>query len=582
MYNYEKFDQGNFIKVLSRYNIEIIDLYIEKMLEKNKIIFIVSFKKGVLMKKFTKIACAMAGLISQLQGYTTSHTFFAPRPNFQKGSPERQSFFRNDLMETCCTGWRGAFQFVVYGGKTTNRGDEKLTRYFLPQNCGDCSLNFQEYKPAVEESLTPGKEALSSSYSPTKNVEARNFNIVTKNGVSPDLYNGSFASTVQFKFSQSVLGIGLDYKQQLTLKKDGTTGFWLELAMPVDRIRNKIALREKVHNNGGGAYRINSNTGFLELGLNNLPHVDSVKAAFIQQKLLPKRERWGLSNIELLIGYNTYVLEWASTTSYIGLTFPTGTKVLDTSMWEPIVGNNRSLGLLFGNETNFNIYRKLGWEIDWILEWNGRYMLTSDQIRSFDPVGKEWGRFLATYKNTVQANKAFEERNPYSGTFGNDIFRHCVRVTPYFQGILNQAFNLNKDNGCWRFITEIGYNLFARQAEEVELFKCNPVNGVYLKAIEGRGDATTAATIKSNYRDSIVHFDDPYYTRLQLTACDLNLESASHPAVILQTLYGSVGFMLNRTCPAFGALGASYEFQAGNINTGLERWLIWIKLASTF
>lgn len=582
MYRHGKFSDNNLIIALDRYNIEIIDLLNRKMLEKNKVMFIVSFKKGVLMKKFTKIACAIMGFVPQLQAYTSSHTFFTARQNFQKGTPERQSFFRSDLMETCCTGWRGAFQVVVYGGKTTNRGDEKLTKFFLPQGCGDCTLNFQEYKEAVEESLTPATSALSSDYLPSKNVEARNFNIVTNNGVSPDLDNGSFSSSVQFKFSQSKLGIGLDYKQQITVKKDGTTGFWVEGAMPIERIRNKIDLREKIHNNGGGAYRINPDTGFLALGLNNLPHVDSVKAAFIQQKLLPKREVWGLCDVELLVGYNTYVLEWATTMSYFGLSIPTGTRVRGISIFEPIAGSNRCLGLLFGNETNFNIYRKFGWEIDWILEWNGRYLLQSEQIRSIDPVGKPWGRFLETYSSTVQANKAFVNSDTFSGTFGNDSFRHCVKVSPSFQGILNQAFNFNKDNGCWRFITELGYNLFARQAEEVELLKCNPVNGVYFKGIDGRGTSTTARTIKADYPSSVVTFDDPYYTRTQLTACDLNLESAAHPAVISQTLYASAGVMLSRTCPAFFAIGASYEFQHGDINTALERWLVWAKLAMTF
>jgi hypothetical protein len=268
--------------------------------------------------------------------------------------------------------------------------------------------------------------------------------------------------------------------------------------------------------------------------------------------------------------------------SYFGLSLPTGTHVRDISIFEPIAGSNRSLGLLFGNETNFNVYRKFGWEIDWILEWNGRYLLQSDQIRSFDPVGKPWGRFLETYSSTIQANKAFVNAETFSGTFGNDVFRHCVRVTPYFQGILNQAFNFNKDNGCWRFISEFGYNLFARQAEQVELLKCNPLNGVYFKGIDGNGTSTTARTIKSNYRDSIVTFDDPYYTRTQLTACDIDLESAAHPAVISQIMYASIGAMLSKTCPSFIALGASYEFQAGDLNTALERWLVWMKLGITF
>jgi len=529
------------------------------------------------MKKFIKLAGVFTGFFMPVQAFVTSHTFFSARPNFQKGSPERQSFFRNDLMETCCTGWRGAFQAVVYGGRTTKAGNEKLAKFFLPPNCGSCYLDFQEYKAAFEESLTPGsgKSGASADYSQTKSVEARCFNIVTINGVSTDLSTPSFSSRVHFSASQSKIGIGFDYKQQITLKKDGTTGFWVEWAMPVERIKNTIRLSERIESNGGGAY-------LQKLGLDNLPHVDSVKAAFIQQNLLPCREKWGLSDIELLVGYNTYMLEWAMTTSYIGLTLPTGSRVLDRHIWDPVIGNNRSLGLLFGNETNFNIYRKYGWEIDWILEWNGRYMLQSNQIRSFDPIGKPWGRFLPVYKGTVQAATAYKTKDIYSGTFGNQVFRHCVKVNPHFQGILNQAFQFNKNNGCWSIVSEFGYNLFARQAEGIELPQCNPLKGVYLKGIDGSGTATTARTIKANYRDSIVNFDDPYYTRLELNAYDLDITSAAHPAVISQTLYGALGFRIDKTCPGLLALAASYEFQSGDINTALERWLVWAKLVFTF
>lgn len=576
-----KYAGQNLGQIHDRYYVEIIDFYNTKMLEKNKVIFIVSFIKGVLMKKFAKIAGVIASFMVPLQanvrGQTFSHTFFTARPNFQKGSPERQSFFRNDLMETCCTGWRGAFQIVVYGGKTTKRGSEKLTRYFLPSECNDCCLNFQEYKEAFEDSLTPGSTNYGSSadYNPLKNVEARNFNIVTNNGVSTNLDNGSFASRVCFSAHQSKLGIGLDYKQQLTLKKDGTTGFWFEAAMPVERVRNTIHLRETITNNGGGAYN-------GELGLNNLPHVNSVRAAFMQQDLLPRRERWGLSDVELFIGYNTYVTEWASTTSYLGIALPAGNHVLGRHLFEAMVGSNRSLGLLFGNETNFNIYRRNCWEIDWILEWNGRYLLESHQVRAFDLIGKPWSRFLETYNGTVEANSAFANANFSSGTFGYNSLRHCIKVDPAFQGILNQAFQFNKTSGCWNFISELGYNLFMRQAEHIHLPECNPVRGVYLKGINGAGTATTARTIKANYKDSVVQFDDPNYTRLQLSACDLDLESASHPAVLSNTIYASVGIRRNKTCPAFFALGTSYEFQTGEINTALERWLVWTKIGITF
>ena len=51
-------------------------------------------------------------------GDATGQTFFYARPQFQDAMPEKISLFRNDRALARECGWGGAFQAVVFGGRT--------------------------------------------------------------------------------------------------------------------------------------------------------------------------------------------------------------------------------------------------------------------------------------------------------------------------------------------------------------------------------------------------------------------------------------------------------------------------------
>lgn len=582
-------DNIKFLNFFVLYTIQIVDFSSDRVIEKVIVIFVVFYKKGVLMKKFIVISCTLAGVITSAQAaLTTSHTFFSARPNFQSASPERVSFFRNTLLdESCCNGIGGAFQIVFYGGRTTDRGSEKLVRYFLPPTCNSCCLGVKEYNEDFETSLNnaagPNSVGNSADYDRTKDVEARHFNIVTLGGTG-QVTTGSFSSRACFSAEQSKFGIGFNYLQRLSCKCDGSTGWWAEFSLPVERVKNKIVIREVIENDGGGSD--------LKPGLDGAQHVNNFKEAFRQKNWNFGRinsdcskDKWGVADIEVKFGYNTFTNECANLNGYIGFVAPTGTKVRAREVFEPIVGNNKHWGVMFGSTAGFTFVSKCNWDIEWLIDYNTRYLFSNHQVRSFDLNDKSWSRYMEVYSSPEQASQAFTDSDASAGTSGINVFTTCFKVKPGFQGILNNAWLFKWYGDCWTGLFEVGFNLYARQAERLEIDCCGVLEGVALKSVKGRGETTTARTIKSNYENpgadisTGVTFAARY---LELSDCDIDLESASHPAVISHTAYATLGVKGEGNCPYFAGVGASYEFQQKEINSALERWTVWTKFGLTF
>src|SRR5581483_1005266 len=92
-------------------------------------------------------------------------TFFFNRPLFQSYRPELWAGFRNDVMVAAPDGTGGAFDIVGYGSQSTNGSG--LAQYFLP-NCKNTLT--------VREKVTAGDGT---------DLQARNFGIITTNGVNP-------------------------------------------------------------------------------------------------------------------------------------------------------------------------------------------------------------------------------------------------------------------------------------------------------------------------------------------------------------------------------------------------------------
>jgi hypothetical protein len=507
-----------------------------------------------MLKKLYVGLLAVGGATTALADDTISHTFFYVRPHFMSGQPERVSNWRDDLIDATENGWGGMAEAVVYGGKSTNH--HKMAEYFMP--FGKTCLNVYESDFGIPD----------QDLNRSKDIEAMNFNIQT--------VNHNFQSRIKFAPEQTFIGLGLAWKQAFWWCDDHARA-WLEVSLPIEHVRNKMGLTETVINDGGGAV-----TG---TGLDGAPFVGTMIDAFKQSNWLYGKidnkkclSKTGVADIEIKVNWNSALGSCCRLDSYIGFVAPTGTKINAKNaayVFSPVIGNNHHWGFLIGGHMAFDVWECGRHNVRMEYDLAARIYAPNHQIRSFDLVDKQWGRYLSVYSSADQAAAAFDTLNLNSGTSGINVFTQCVKVSPRYNADANTALVYNYCN----FVAEVGYNLFVREAENVCLSSKWANGEVAVKALPGEGVTNIARTIGKDFNGSDIPFTE--FAEATLTRCDLNLDSAAHPAIISNNLYGTLGYQWE-TCgmPSSFSIGGSYEFS--KVNTTMDRWLAWGKLTIAY
>lgn len=481
-------------------------------------------------------------------------TFMTVRPMYQSARPELVAGFRNDRMVAAQDGWHGAFDFVVFGGRTTN--GRRLAEYFLPFCKND--LTFSE---------VIGSDA---------DILAQNFNIFT--------VNDDFASTVSFKARHSEVGLGLHYKQGFGFNCDQTKWWYIDVNTPIVSVNNKMTLCEVVTNDGGGVDTDASPNA-----------VANVTQAFQQQAWKFGRidgcshKKTGLGDIELKLGREWYYSDCCYVGSYFGILIPTGTKAKGVNVFEPIVGWGKYFAVMWGTEGGWEFWHNCDESWSLALDYNihSQYFFSRKQVRSFDLKGKPWSRYQEVYANLAQAQEAATMAGcPPNAACTNDlvgnnlstpginVFTQCVKVRPGFMFNMTSAFVLNNECG---FNGELGWNFFAREGECVKL---RWVEGPALKAACGCGRTNSVRNITPNLllNEPAVH--DADFT--VITQNDIDINSAAHPAGLAYLVYGTLGWNWDDRCNPLGiSFGASYEFPS-TTNSELNRWGAWFKFNVAF
>lgn len=496
------------------------------------------------------------------ENYITGHTFFTTRPFFQTAMPERVSLFRPTILDSCCNGYGGAMQLVAFGGKSLDNRD--LARYFLPGGCVADTIRVVEFNPQANPLAVDGLRG--------NDVEARHFNIETN--------TGTFKSLVRFCPNQEFIGLGFAYMQRLSCWDDGATKWWAEISAPLVHVKNCMTLQEEIIDDGGGAKN--------ELGLDDSPRVGTMREAFMQSNWKFGRidgcadERTRLGDIEVKLGYNYGRAhgDRCSLSSCFGIVIPTGNTPNGHKVFQAIVGNNHHAGFFLGNSISFDLKVINGTRIYMKLDSNSRYLFENDEVRTFDLVGKPWSRYMEVYRNQDQATLASTETTSVIarenlGTSGINVFTRCVKVMPRFSLDFNTAFLFDYELCSGMLLAEIGLNFFARQAERIEA-NCKVNTHIALKGVNGNGQTTFARTIRDNFAASDVSL--PTYATQD--SCELDLNSAAHPATLSHIFYATIGYQFCNDCPALVSIGGSYE--DSTFNTALSRWMVWGKYALTF
>jgi len=533
--------------------------------------------------------------LCECSGKYTSRTFFSIAPVYQKGRPEFESHFR-DGIHAREDGIKGALEITPFGGRSTR--EPRLAAYFAPTR---------------KNVLTVSEDPTD----PTADILARNF----------DIYNFGFKSKISFNPIHSFAGIGFRYKQSLWTSCSGHN-LWVDFSMPVTHVRNSLNFCEDVLNTGTrlvpgetvayanctpGIVANRSCGSCCEPSCNDCCITGTTVVSSMVNNMTDafKQEAWhygridcgcetktAVSNFDMRLGYETIWNDTARLESYFGFSAPTGNKVRGVKLFEPIVGFNHHFGLMYGTDASIQL-----WQSDcedrhfWMeLSLHGLYLVRNTQKRLVDLKGKPWSRFMRVYANEEQALNAELLNNQCLNTPGVNVFALDLRVSPGFQRSYNSSFVYTSGG----FQGELGYNFFARTAECVEL-KCPWVEGPALVAYEGlrfcdltnienpicftpaegpAGATDCVQNINHNFGDRNTEAVENY-AHCIIKCTDLDLESASHPAVLTQSVFATLGYRWD-SCnflPSVG-MGGSYEFSRDN--AGLNRWMLWGKVGMSF
>ncbi|HEX2977578.1 MAG TPA: hypothetical protein VHO47_00440 [Candidatus Babeliales bacterium] len=505
------------------------------------------------MKKI--ILISLFGMSAQaLIADTSGQTFFSVRAPFQTCSPEKITLFRNDRAQRFETGWRGALQLVAFGGQSTNEQD--LARFFMPF---DKSMLIFAEDTASGGGIPPAVNPL------FRDVIPYFFDIISAPGTP------GFKSAVAFKPQQTYAGIGIDWIQFFGWDPCEKR-WWIELSFPFLYVKNDMRLTEVLVNEDFEPLNDGINISVKEAftGIQKLENQFGAVtgSGWMFGKIDGARHETGIGDIEFKLGYDWTCDYVDGAYGYVGLVIPTGNTPTGEFVFEPVVGNNHHFGVMWGGslyseflrcpEKNRTFYSAM--------DFNGRYLFTNRQTRSFDLYDKQWSRYQSVYRSfsDAVASAAFE---------GINVFTQRVHVSPRFTINFNSAIGIRWCH--WEI--EAGSNFWGRQCEKVKLFDPFPTGIALTSAPPVAASVNRAITIREAFNGSTVGpLTAQEYNSNSIQPGDLNLSSAAHPSTVSNILYASVGYNWDGCKrPMFVGIGGGYEFASDNL--ALERIVIWAK-----
>jgi hypothetical protein len=103
-----------------------------------------------------------------------------------------------------------------------------------------------------------------------------------------------------------------------------------------------------------------------------------------------------------------------------------------------------------------------------------------------------------------------------------------------------------------------------------------------IRTIDGNQYYEQTVTNQPNSATELIPVTLANYANSLIQESDLNLNSASTPALLSNTLYGTLGFQCeDREYPLFGNVGVSYTFSKNN-GAVPRRWIMWAKMGVSF
>jgi len=532
-------------------------------------------ERGTPMNK-RSIACLVA-LSVLCQQLCASRTFFSVPVPFHPASPERLTMTHNQVRDFVYEHNDGLWA-LCFGGRSTS--PERLASYFFPFD---------------KSCVRTGGFGSQSVQNHTADMLVHYFDVLTgvdyKSESITNIFDAiptwTFESNLSICPVHSFYGVGFVYHRHLS--ENHHKGFWLEIALPIMGVKNDLRMCEQVITPDICDEPLD--TSFFATPDSSRKAYQCMTAALRSSNFqygkidsrVYKQTKWGVPDLEAHLGYTYCRTPQYHLSSYAGVLLPTGNAPSATYLFEKIIGYNNHTGFFLGTRGGITFWQHNENKLSAELETSQTIFLDNIEIRSFDLYNGQWSRYIWVYpKNNDRSYLA-----P-----GINYFTKSMYVSHGSLRHLNLAATYNTHN----FQGELGYHCYMRGEEGVRLVKpwcAEPAlaalwysNNQFISS-QGRRVSRSAATI-NNYtniyndtKELSATLSESNDTYVPVQESQLNLESATHPAIVVHAIYGSVGYgWYDLAIPTFLDIAGSYNFGYGN--AVLDYWKLWFKLGIAF
>jgi len=475
-----------------------------------------------------------------------SSTFFRPRPLSQDATLEHAltayDYYYGDYGSNNCKCPWLRFGASLFYYQSVDRS--RVAKFFLP-NCKPC-ISVAEQGNADVNSLWFG--VIAPPYGDNVSASTHQF----------------FESTFKVRPERKVVGVALqgriDIPDICLCGSNSLKNLWLTFFIPVVHVRHQLHMEECFNVAGNLAGHTS-----LSDALSNCDRV-------FQRFYCGTKTRTGVDDFNLKLGWDFMQCDNYHVGAYGVIFVPTGTRSKSKYAFEPTIGSGKGhVGLGLGFNFDYQIRNSCDRSVVWLFDARYAYFLKAKECRTFDLCRNgDWSRNLLLVTPETVAN-------PVPGV---NFLTHKVNVTP--RSNINLWTAIHYERCDWHF--EFGYDFWWRQREKVSFGSCCPQINAGVFDITGMCRETNLTTA-SNACIAVVDFENKIPTSdaefVAITASDLDISSAEHPAALSSKIYVAAARDWEICCrPTSWGLGVSYE--AAHRRTALSQVGVWLKGAVSF
>jgi hypothetical protein len=370
--------------------------------------------------------------------------------------------------------------------------------------------------------------------------------------------------TVQLDPKSEAYGARFDYYQNMDkLLK----GLYLKVNTTVVHVENNMELNIPDSSTAGMPQNV---LNFLHGKYANTTQTSgNLQSLLTYGKMTGERSQTGLADVDVILGY-----KFIEKTKYhaginIAVTIPTGNDADGRVMFEPVYGNHSHFGLGGGIDTHLNLWTKGERNIKINLVANYRYLFDASEHRPLKLKNYD-SPYVLLGQNAITSGSINVALIPAV----NVLTPYGVEVTPgsQFDGVLALAYN------CGGFSADLGYNVYARSEEDVDL-KGTLTPSTY--AVASRIYDTQTAFGATPEADIDGAPTDVTATAGWLSNSDIDTEAATTPSQFTNGIYGGLGYHFKKwEYPFLMGIGGKYDWASKN--SEIDSWSVWGKLALSF